>query len=119
MIGQDGNLGHPQQNNGEGSKVKVKTLGIDLAKETFGLHGVDTLGRVVVHRRVTRKHLLGFLVKLEPCLVGMEACGSAHYWAREIEKLGHTVKLMSPQFVIPYRKATRMTPTTPRRSARR
>ena len=101
MIGQDGNLGHPQQNNGEGSKVKVKTLGIDLAKETFGLHGVDTLGRVVVHRRVTRKHLLGFLVKLEPCLVGMEACGSAHYWAREIEKLGHTVKLMSPQFVIP------------------
>jgi transposase len=53
--------------------VKVKTLGIDLAKETFGLHGVDPLGRVVVHRRITRKQLLGFLVKLEPCLVGMEA----------------------------------------------
>jgi transposase len=62
--------------------VKVKTLGIDLAKETFGLHGVDALGRVVVHKRVTRKQLRGFLVKLEPCLVGMEACGSAHYWAR-------------------------------------
>jgi transposase len=73
--------------------VKVKTLGIDLAKETFGLHGVDALGRVAVHRRVTRKQLLGFLVKLEPCLVGMEACGSAHYWAHEIEKLGHTGNL--------------------------
>ena len=90
--------------------MKVKTLGIDLAKETFGLHGVDALGRVAVHRRVTRKQLLGFLVKLEPCLVGMEACGSAHYWAREIEKLGHTVKLMSPQFVIPYRKGNKNDP---------
>jgi transposase len=90
--------------------VKVKTLGIDLAKETFGLHGVDELGRVAVHRRVTRKQLLGFLVKLEPCLVGLEACGSAHYWAREIEKLGHTVKLMSPQFVIPYRKGNKNDP---------
>src|ERR1700686_1156802 len=93
-----------------GSTVKVKTLGIDLAKETFGLHGVDPLGRVVVHRRITRKQLLGFLVKLEPCLVGMEACGSAHYWAREIEKLGHTVKLMSPQFVAPYRKGNKNDP---------
>jgi len=90
--------------------VNVKTLGIDLAKETFGLHGVDALGRVAVHRRVTRKQLLVFLVKLEPCLVGMEACGSAHYWAREIEKLGHTVKLMSPQFVIPYRKGNKNDP---------
>jgi hypothetical protein len=90
--------------------VKVKTLGIDLAKETFGLHGVDALGRVAVHRRVTRKQLVDFLVKLEPCLVGMEACGSAHYWAREIDKLGHTVKLMSPQFVVPYRKGNKNDP---------
>ena len=90
--------------------MKVKTLGIDLAKETFGLHGVDGRGRVVVHKRVTRKQLLGFLVQLEPCLVGMEACGSAHYWAREIEKLGHTVKLMSPQFVVPYRKGNKNDP---------
>src|SRR5271167_3642541 len=90
--------------------MKVKTIGIDLAKETFGLHGVDGRGRVVVHKRVTRKHLVGFLVKLEPCLVGMEACGSAHYWAREIEKLGHTVRLMSPQFVVPYRKGNKNDP---------
>ena len=74
---------------------------------------------MAVHKRVTRKQLLGFLVKLEPCLVGLEACGSAHYWAREIEKLGHTVKLMSPQFVIPYRKGNKNDPTTPRPSARR
>jgi len=87
--------------------VKVKTLGIDLAKETFGLHGVDTLGRVVVHRRVTRKHLLGFLVKLEPCLVGMEACGSAHYWARQIGALGHEVRLLPPAHVKPYVKRGR------------
>jgi hypothetical protein len=58
------------------SKMKVKTIGIDLAKETFGLHGVDGRGRVVVHKRITRKHLVGFLVKLEPCLVGIRARGS-------------------------------------------
>ncbi len=90
--------------------MRLKTIGIDLAKETFGLHGVDGRGRVVVHKRVTRKQLLGFLVKLEPRLVGMEACGSAHYWAREIEKLGHTVKLMSPQFVVSYRKGNKNHP---------
>jgi transposase len=70
--------------------MRVKTLCIDLAKETFGLHELDGRGRVVVHKRITRKHLVGFPVKLEPCLVGMEACGSAHYWGREIEKSGHT-----------------------------
>ncbi len=67
--------------------MKVKIIGIDLAKETFGLHGVDGHGRVVVHKRVTRKQLLGLLAKLEPCLVGMEACGSAHHWARGIARL--------------------------------
>ncbi len=81
--------------------MKIKTIGIDLAKDVFGVHGVDARGKALVHRRVTRKHLLGLLAKLEPCLVGMEACGSAHHWAREIEQLGHTVKLMSPQFVKP------------------
>jgi transposase len=69
--------------------VKVKTLGIDLAKETFGLHGVDTLGREVVYKRVTRKYLLGFLVKLEPCLVGMEARLGALLGAREREARPH------------------------------
>ncbi len=90
--------------------MKLKTIGIDLAKETFGLHGVDARGRVIVHKRITRKQLLSFLAQLEPCLVGMEACSSAHYWAREIEKLGHTVKLISPQLVIPYRKGNKNDP---------
>ena len=90
--------------------MKVKTIGIDLAKEVFGVHGVDARGKSLVHKRVSRKHLLGLLAKLEPCLMGMEACGSAHHWAREIEKLGHTVKLMSPQFVAPYRKGNKNDP---------
>ena len=90
--------------------MKIKTIGIDLAKDVFGVHGVDLRGKTLVHKCVTRKHLLGLLAKLEPCLVGMEACGSAHHWAREIEKLGHTVKLMSPQFVKPYRKGNKNDP---------
>ncbi|HKN01257.1 MAG TPA: IS110 family transposase, partial [Candidatus Binataceae bacterium] len=90
--------------------MKVKTIGIDLAKDVFGVHGVDLRGKTLIHKRVTRKHLLGLLAKLEPCLVGMEACGSAHHWAREIEKLGHTVKLMSPQFVKPYLKGNKNDP---------
>ena len=85
--------------------MKVMTLGIDLAKSIFRIHGVDVRGAVVVRRQLTRKQVLPFLTRLEPCLVGMEACGSAHYWAREIGKLGHTAKLMSPHFVTPYRKS--------------
>ena len=65
---------------------------------------------MVVHKRITRKRLVELLVKVEPCLVGMEACGTAHYWAREIKKLGHTVRLMSPQFVMPYRKGNKNDP---------
>src|ERR1700687_5937417 len=81
--------------------MKIRTIGIDLAKEVFGLHAVDVHGKVLLHTRVPRKRL----TRLEPCLVGMEACGSAHYWAREIERLGHRVRLMSPRFVKPYRKS--------------
>jgi len=110
MMGQDGNLDHPHRITEEGPGMKVKTIGIDLAKEVFGVHGVDARGKSLVHKRVSRKHLLGLLAKLKPCLVGMEARGSAHHWAREIEKLGHTVKLMSPQFVAPYRKGNKNDP---------
>jgi transposase len=110
MMGQDGNLDHPHRTTEEGPEMKVKTLGIDLAKDVFGVHGVDARGKALMHRRVSRKQLLGLLAKLEPCLVGMEACGSAHHWAREIEKLGHTVRLMSPQFVKPYRKGNKNDP---------
>jgi transposase len=87
------------------SDNEATTLGIDLAKSIFRLHGVDTRGTVVLRRQLTRKQLRPFLAKLSPCLVGMEACAGAHYWAREIERLGHTVRLMSPHFVTPYRKS--------------
>ena len=78
---------------------QVSTLEIDTAKQVFQLHGVDAQGNVVLHKRVTRKQLLPLLAQLPPCLVGLEACGSSHYWGREITKLGHTVKLMAPQAV--------------------
>jgi len=82
----------------------ITTIGIDLAKKVFQVHGVDAEGKVVVARKLRRKEVLAFFAKLAPCLVGMEACGSAHYWAREIAKLGHTVKLMPPKYVKAYVK---------------
>ena len=85
--------------------MKVTTLGIDLAKNIFRSHGVDGRGTVALRRQVTRRQLLALLANLPSCLVGMEACAGAHYWAREIGKLGHTVRLMSPHFVTPYRKS--------------
>src|SRR5215467_11824720 len=82
----------------------ITTIGLDLAKKVFQVHGVDAEGKVVVARKLRRKEVLAFFTKLSPCLVGMEACGSAHYWAREIIKLGHTVKLMPPKYVKAYVK---------------
>ena len=80
------------------------TIGLDIAKEVFQVHGVDAQQNVTVKRQLKRKDVLAFFEKLPPCLVGMEACGSAHYWAREIEKLGHKVKLMVPRYVKGYMK---------------
>ncbi len=85
--------------------MEVTTIGIDVAKSVFGLHGVDAEGRVTFRKRLLRNHLLKFLAEQPPCLVGLEACSSAHHWARKIEQLGHRVKLMSPRFVKPYRKS--------------
>src|SRR5579883_2340743 len=87
--------------------MKVTTLGIDVAKNIFQLHGVDERGRVVVTRRVTRGKLMEVMANLPSCLVGMEACIGANYWAREFEKMGHTVKLMSAKFVRPYVKTNK------------
>ena len=84
--------------------TKITTIGVDLAKKVFQVHGVDCEGKVVVARKLRRKEVLTFFAKLAPCLVGMEACGSAHYWAREIARLGHTVKLMPPKYVKAYVK---------------
>ena len=83
---------------------EVITIGVDLAKNVFQVHGVDAEGTVVVRRQLRRRQVLAFFEKQPPCLVGMEACATAHYWAREIAALGHEVKLMPPRYVKPYVK---------------
>jgi transposase len=84
--------------------MQVIRFGIDLAKSVFQVHGVDASGQVVVQRQLRRGQLLGFFAKQPPALIGMEACGSAHYWARELTKLGHEVKLMPASYVKAYVK---------------
>lgn len=83
--------------------MKITTLGIDLAKNVFQIHGVDALGKVIVKKQLKRDQLAAYLVNLPPCLIGMEACGGAHHWARKLMGFGHTVRLMAPQFVKPYK----------------
>jgi transposase len=80
------------------------TIGLDLGKSVFQVHGVSAAGAVVIQRRLTRSRLLQFFAKQAPCLVGMEACAAAHHWGRELRKLGHTVRLMPPRYVKPYVK---------------
>lgn len=87
--------------------MKITTVGIDLAKNVFQVHGVDQRGKAVVRKRLRRNQVLAFFVQRPPCLIGMEACGGAHYWARKLQAQGHTVKLMAPQFVKPYVKANK------------
>ena len=84
--------------------MKIITIGLDLAKNIFQVHGVNETGEVVVRRALRRRQVLSFFSKLDPCLVGMEACGTSHYWARELIALGHEVKLMPPVYVKPYVK---------------
>jgi len=79
--------------------MNVTTVGIDLAKSIFQLHGVDERGKVALQKRVTRSKLRETVAQLPSCLIGMEACGSAQYWSLEFQQLGHTVKLISPQCV--------------------
>src|SRR3954452_3321600 len=83
---------------------QVSTVGLDLAKYLFQLHGADSAGAVVFRKKLRRGQLLAFLATLPPCTVAMEACASAHYWGREIAKLGHTVKLIAPAYVKPFVK---------------
>ena len=87
--------------------MKISALGIDLAKAVFQVHGVDEQEQVVARKRLSRNKLLKFIAQLEPCLIGLEACSSAHYWAREMSKFGHDVRLISPQFVKPYVKSNK------------
>ncbi len=87
--------------------MEITTIGIDLAKSVFAVSGADRQGRVVLRRQLRRAQLMRFLGTLGPCVVGMEACGGAHHWARAVAKLGHRVKLMSPALVAPYRKGNK------------
>lgn len=92
------------------------TIGIDLAKNIFQVHGVDAAGHVVIVQKLRRAQLLQYFSKLDPCLIGMEACGSAHHWARELTAMGHDVKLMVPAYVS---SVARTTWSMPRPSAKR
>ena len=87
--------------------MKATTIGFDLAKNVFQVHGVDAAGKTVVRKKLSRAQVLPFFARLSPCTIGIEACGSAHHWARKLTELGHTAKLMAPHFVKPYVKANK------------
>ena len=82
----------------------ITTIGLDIAKSVFQVHGVDAEGNVILRRQLKRRYVLAFFQKLPPCLVGIEACASSHHWSRELQALGHTVRLMPPAYVKPYVK---------------
>jgi transposase len=83
--------------------MQAEHIGLDIAKSSFQVHGVDAHGKVVIRKQLSRSKVLTYFAQLPPCLVGLEACGGAHYWARELGKLGHDVRLMAVQYIRPYR----------------
>jgi transposase len=103
---QSGDVDQPLEPRGA-SDMKVTTIGVDLAKNVFQIHAVDEFGKTVIKKQLRRDQVAEFFVNLPPCLIGMEACGSAHHWARKLQGFGHTVKLMAPQFVKPYVKTNK------------
>ena len=86
---------------------EISVVGIDLAKSVFQIHAIDARGKVVVRRKMSRNQMLEFVVNLPVCTVAMEACGSAHHWGRKFSKLGHTVRLIAPQYVKPFVKTNK------------
>ena len=82
----------------------ITTVGLDIAKSVFQVHAIDVEGKVIVRRQLKRRYVLAFFKKLPPCLVGIEACASSHHWSRELQALGHRVRLMPPAYVKPYVK---------------
>src|SRR5499425_925068 len=96
-------LGHPMIRRSQVMQT-ITTIGLDIAKSVFQVHGIDGDGNVVVRRQLKRRYVLTFFRKLPPCLIGIEACASSHYWSRELQALGHTVRLMPPAYVKPYVK---------------
>jgi transposase len=82
--------------------MQVTTIGLDLAKNVFQVHGIDSAGKIILQRQLRRGRVIAFFKKLPHCLVGMEACATGHHWARELTKLGHTVRLMPASYVKAY-----------------
>jgi transposase len=82
----------------------VTTIGLDIAKSAFQVHGIDAEGKVIIRRQLKRRYVMTFFQKLSPCLVGIEACATSHHWSRKLKALGHTVRLMTPAYVKPYVK---------------
>ena len=87
--------------------MQITTIGLDLAKNVFQVHGANERGKTVLRKQLRREQVAAFFANLPSCLIGMEACGSAHHWARKLQALGHTVRLMAPQFVKPYVKSNK------------
>jgi transposase len=84
--------------------MHIKRIGLDIAKHVFQIHGVDRFEKVLVRKQLRRVQVLDYFKSIAPCLIGIEACGSSHYWARELSQLGHQVKLIPAQFVKPFVK---------------
>src|SRR5213082_1835891 len=82
----------------------ITTIGLEIAKSVFQVHGIDAAGQVVMRRQLKRRYVLAFFQKLPACVVGIEACASSHYWSRELQALGHTARLMPPAYVKPFVK---------------
>jgi transposase len=89
---------------GDPGMQAVRTIGLDIAKSVFQVHGVDAAGNVLIRRQIKRRYVLAFFQKLPPCVVGIEACATSHYWSRQLQAIGHTVRLMPPAYVKPYVK---------------
>jgi len=92
--------------------MKITTIGIDLAKSVFAVHGVNEHGREVLKKVLKRDQVAKFFANLQPCLIGMEACGSAHHWARKLQGFGHDVRLIAPQGSVAIRRSSMMYRTT-------
>src|SRR5450755_2056501 len=91
----------------ERAMTSIKVVGLDLAKSVFQVHGVDEAGRIVMRKKLRRGQVLAFFAELDPCLIGLEACATAHHWARSLQSLGHEVRLIPPQYVKPFVKTNK------------